>query len=448
MIVDWKVMSARDAASYCNKTQKQSAIIISINNSFEMGTNLFCNSKNKVKEILKLYFDDVRKQELYLSKEGPFSVPLWLDKYGRCYCPIEAVDCKKIHEFIMKYHKMEKEFLLIVHCGAGISRSSATMAAIWRYLFKDDSIIFNNPYYKPNKDVYNSLLKYFYEQEGIDNMEVSLESLRFGVNDTPWGYSPNTSLKTNANNEKNSLIFVPSVGMVNLIPDLSSAFIEVSNSANRIRDSLPFFRFTVAKTVTNKTDKKVQFFSMLSSDGQYKEHEKTVGFKIVDFYEKNRFFPTLEVKTEDYNTLKGSFTKKEYIISFLNRESNYFSSLALNGIFKEKYKLNETDPKNIIVEYEYTFGEYKTWVYEKFPCKNYSKEAFSGVTFLMDAYNHLPLLECTRKIKDDVAGDYEIYMLDSNNMPAILTYTEEEWNNDREFYKHLTGIRFANWSND
>lgn len=448
MIVDWKVMSARNATSYCYKPAKMPSIIISINNSFEMGAKLFCDSKNKVTEILKLYFDDVRKQELYLSKEGAFSVPLWLDRYGRCYSPIEEADCKKIHDFVMKYHKMNKEFLLIVHCSAGISRSSGAMAAIWKYLFKDDSIIFDNPYYKPNKDVYNSLLNYFYKQEGIDNMDIAVENLRFGVEKSPWGYSPNASLKDN--NEKD-LIFVPSVEMVNLVPELASAFIEVKNDSNKIRKSLPFFKFTIATTITNKTSKKVEFSSMLSSDNQCQKREDTAAYKIIDFYERTNYFPSLEVRTENYNTLKGNFTRKEYIITFLNKESNYFSSLTLDGIFKEKYERNKTDPKDIVVEYEYTFGEYKTWVYELFSSRNYSPEAFSGIIFLMGVTNHKPLLalESTRKVKDDVLGNYEIFMLNSNNhMPAILTYTEEEWNNEQEFFKHLTGIRLANWSYD
>ena len=85
--------------------------------------------------------------------------------------------------------------------------------------------------------------------------------------------------------------------MVNLVPELASAFIEVKNDSNKIRKSLPFYKFTIATTITNKTSKKVEFSSMLSSDNQCQKREETAAYKIIDFYERTNYFPSLEVRT-------------------------------------------------------------------------------------------------------------------------------------------------------
>lgn len=48
---------------------------------------------------------------------------------------------------------------IIVHCGAGISRSAGVCAAIEKFLTGDDSRIFDSAYYHPNMSCYNAVLE-------------------------------------------------------------------------------------------------------------------------------------------------------------------------------------------------------------------------------------------------------------------------------------------------
>lgn len=52
---------------------------------------------------------------------------------------------------------------IIVHCGAGISRSSGVAAAIGKVLNDDDTFVFNNPKYVPNRNCYRQTLNAFME---------------------------------------------------------------------------------------------------------------------------------------------------------------------------------------------------------------------------------------------------------------------------------------------
>jgi len=54
--------------------------------------------------------------------------------------------------------------LLICHCEGGISRSSATAAAILRILTGSDDKIFNDPKYIPNRFVYRKILNAWEER--------------------------------------------------------------------------------------------------------------------------------------------------------------------------------------------------------------------------------------------------------------------------------------------
>jgi len=56
--------------------------------------------------------------------------------------------------------------LLICHCEGGISRSSATAAAILRILTGSDNKIFNDPRYIPNMFVYRKILNAWQERGG------------------------------------------------------------------------------------------------------------------------------------------------------------------------------------------------------------------------------------------------------------------------------------------
>jgi predicted protein tyrosine phosphatase len=66
-------------------------------------------------------------------------------------------DAKRIVRFIQKYRDHVE--IVAVHCHAGISRSSATAAAISLWLNKHDSGIFADQKYRPNKLLFNLLKK-------------------------------------------------------------------------------------------------------------------------------------------------------------------------------------------------------------------------------------------------------------------------------------------------
>ena len=54
---------------------------------------------------------------------------------------------------------------MIVHCDAGISRSSGVAAAILKAKTGDDSQIFNNPKYRPNMRCYRIVLDEFMQED-------------------------------------------------------------------------------------------------------------------------------------------------------------------------------------------------------------------------------------------------------------------------------------------
>jgi len=58
----------------------------------------------------------------------------------------------------------DKVELIVCHCGAGVSRSSAVAAAILRILTGSDDKIFNDPRYIPNRFVYRKILNAWEER--------------------------------------------------------------------------------------------------------------------------------------------------------------------------------------------------------------------------------------------------------------------------------------------
>lgn len=63
-------------------------------------------------------------------------------------------------ENILQFVEKNKELvdLFVIHCGAGISRSSGIAAALSKIYNDDDSWVFKNPKYMPNMRVYKKIL--------------------------------------------------------------------------------------------------------------------------------------------------------------------------------------------------------------------------------------------------------------------------------------------------
>jgi len=84
------------------------------------------------------------------------------------YPGIKPEDARQILEFVEK--NKDKVDLFVVHCNAGISRSSGTAAALGFIYNGDDSWVFTNRQYVPNILVYKTILIEA-EKMGILNLE-------------------------------------------------------------------------------------------------------------------------------------------------------------------------------------------------------------------------------------------------------------------------------------
>lgn len=100
-------------------------------------------------DVLRLWFHDMDS-----VKEG------WEEKEEDLFQRDQA---EKVVDLVLAHPEAE---WFIVHCDAGISRSSATAAAIMKGLTGDDSKIFKNPRYYPNRRVYRAILEAWYDRKG------------------------------------------------------------------------------------------------------------------------------------------------------------------------------------------------------------------------------------------------------------------------------------------
>ena len=94
---------------------------------------------NGIKDILFLNFNDTDSKDLVSG------------------C-INDEDAENIKQFILKYTEDDSIDLIIVNCEAGVSRSTGVAAAIMKYLWNDDSEVFNNSKYNPNMLCYRTVL--------------------------------------------------------------------------------------------------------------------------------------------------------------------------------------------------------------------------------------------------------------------------------------------------
>lgn len=115
----------------------EDCVIISINEHYsEIPVFAF---NEKIQDILTLFFDDKEDDVNGMNKNQARAVVNFVNKWK------------------------EKVNLIIVHCGAGISRSAGVAAAIGKYLNGDDTFVFNNPKYIPNRNCYRQTLNAFME---------------------------------------------------------------------------------------------------------------------------------------------------------------------------------------------------------------------------------------------------------------------------------------------
>ena len=91
---------------------------------------------------------------------------------------INTEQAKEIALFINIWKDMVE--LIIVHCEAGVSRSSGVAAGIMKYINNDDMSIFENPHFCPNITCYRKVLEAFGveidENELVNKEKKSIEA--------------------------------------------------------------------------------------------------------------------------------------------------------------------------------------------------------------------------------------------------------------------------------
>lgn len=146
------VMSRANAVSYCHRSHEKKSVIISISDPYFLYSAApFTSRTNGVVGVLRLCFADADRAE-------------GTDVYGRTAYANDLMsdeDAKNIISFLKRYPNCD----VIVHCDAGISRSSGVAAALMRYYNGDDSEIFDSGRYRPNMWCYRKMLNALMDEE-------------------------------------------------------------------------------------------------------------------------------------------------------------------------------------------------------------------------------------------------------------------------------------------
>lgn len=136
-MVKFTVMSREQAKDYTySEKEKRPYIIISINDVKSL-PNMF-KADPMLKGTCFVYFNDVDQGSTAMKKQ----------------------DAKKILRFVNEHIFNVAE--IIVHCGAGVSRSAGVCAALMKILTLYDNQIFDSPKYKPNMHCYRMVLNAYF----------------------------------------------------------------------------------------------------------------------------------------------------------------------------------------------------------------------------------------------------------------------------------------------
>lgn len=123
------VMNKSSVEDYAMSQHDNTSVVISIASRGSNKAFIVPCTVNNIKDVLFLNFNDT------------------LDT-NSIYGGIERKEAEQISEFVKKYS--DEVDTIIVQCEAGQSRSAGTAAAIMKYLFNDDSEIFDNRNCTPN----------------------------------------------------------------------------------------------------------------------------------------------------------------------------------------------------------------------------------------------------------------------------------------------------------
>lgn len=146
-----RIMSKMECIQYTYLDKVKPCVIISINCPSELPPRLL-NHVN-IHSVEYIYFDDIEQRHVELGSNLKL---------------MEERDVERIYDFIKSCEKDERIEEIIVHCHAGISRSSAVAAGICLMLKQDDMWIWEGGYL-PNRHVFTMMnSKIGLSQEEID----------------------------------------------------------------------------------------------------------------------------------------------------------------------------------------------------------------------------------------------------------------------------------------
>lgn len=151
--MQFQVLSRENARRHSYVSDIERCVIISINGTDET-LNQF-NQNPAIKDVCYLVFDDVEGDE------------------RNC---MTRADADKIIGFVNEHVDDVDE--IVVHCGAGKSRSAGTCAALMMILNGDDSAVFDNPYFTPNMHCYRLVMEAYF---GYYDKEAADEKLRRNI---------------------------------------------------------------------------------------------------------------------------------------------------------------------------------------------------------------------------------------------------------------------------
>lgn len=136
---DIVVMNKTAVEEYSLSEQNVNSVIISITSKKSSEAFITKNKISKVIDLLKIQFNDTDIEDKYFGG-------------------ITYEEAKLIADFVKTYKDNENIQRIIVQCEAGQSRSAGVAAAIMKYLYDDDTPIFNNKRYTPNMLCYKKVL--------------------------------------------------------------------------------------------------------------------------------------------------------------------------------------------------------------------------------------------------------------------------------------------------
>lgn len=149
-------MSCMQALQYVvyNRSRVNKFAIISIQEIENGGNGFVFTESGCCKKVLTLYFSDANPE--VFEECGNEDYLKQMIKDGTCHL-FGDKEANSIKDFVEEIKNDSEISTLIVHCGAGVSRSPAIAAAIHNYLFGNNGTFFEEQI--PNKFVYRKLLE-------------------------------------------------------------------------------------------------------------------------------------------------------------------------------------------------------------------------------------------------------------------------------------------------